>query len=134
MDRYFLRSGWNDVCAENSVSKRATELGLQFVALVLGGRTAREMLLAFYVKGGLEEGDAQALIAAQSAKVRTVMVVAGAVLILAGGAVLRLIEPAGDSMSASLSIYLGIFLLACQLPRGTKASASWDSIKTLFKK
>ena len=116
------------------MSKRATELGLQFVALVLGGRTAKEMLLAFYVKGGLEDDDAQALIAAQSAKVRTVMVVAGAVLILAGGAVLRLIEPAGDSMSASISIYLGIFLLACQLPRSTKAPASWDSIKTLFKK
>ena len=116
------------------MSKRATKLGLQFVALVLGGRTAREMLLAFYVKGGLEEDDAQELIAAQSAKVRTVMVAVGAILILAGGAVLRLIEPAGDSMSASISIYLGIFLLACQLPRGTKASASWDSIKTLFKK
>ena len=116
------------------MSKRATKLGLQFVALVLGGRTAREMLLAFYVKGGLEEGGAQVLIAAQSAKVRTVMVVAGAVLILAGGAVLRLIEPAGDSMSASISIYLGIFLLACQLPRTTKATASWDSLRSMFKK
>ena len=116
------------------MNKRVTELGLQFVALVLGGRTARGMLLDFYVKHGLEDDDAQALIAAQSAKVRTVMVVAGAVLILAGGAAFRLFDLPEDSMSASLSIYLGIFLLACQLPRGTKASASWDSIKTLFKK
>ena len=45
------------------MSKRATELGLEFVALVLGGRTARGMLLDFYVKHGLEEDDALALIA-----------------------------------------------------------------------
>ena len=116
------------------MSKRLTELGLQFVALVLGGRTAREMLLAFYLKGGMGEDGAKELIAAQSAKVRTVMVAFGAILIFAGAAAFRLFDLPEDSMSASLSIYLGILVLACQLPRGTKASASWDSIKTLFKK
>ena len=48
---------------------------------MLGGRTAREMLLVFYVKHGLEDDDAQVPIAAQSSKVRTVIVAAGAMLI-----------------------------------------------------
>ena len=116
------------------MSKRATKLGLQFVALVLGGRTAREMLLAFYVKGGLEEDGAKELIAAESEKVRNVMLAFGAILILVGAVADRITDIPGVNVASSVSIYLGIFLLACQLPRGTKASASWDSIKTLFKK
>ena len=106
------------------MSKRVTEHGLQFVALVLGGRTAREMLLAFYVKHGLEDDDAQALIAAQAGKVRTVMVVTGAILILVGAVADQIADTPDVKVAASISIYLGILVLACQLPRGTKASAS----------
>ena len=38
---------------------KLTGLGLQFVALVLGGRTARDMPLDFHLKRGAAESDAR---------------------------------------------------------------------------
>ena len=113
---------------------KLTERGLQFVALVLGGRAARGMLMDFYMKRGLEDSDAQEKIAGQTRFVRICVIPLGLVFLGIGMYFRSSIEDPGYQLSASISIYFGLFMLACQLPRGKSASTSWDSLKTLLKK
>jgi hypothetical protein len=119
---------------ENLVIDTLTERSLQFVALVLGGRTARSMLIDFYVKRGVEDSETEGKVAGQAKKVRMVVIPVGLAFLVVGMYARSVLQDAGFQLSTSIAIYFGIFVLACQLPRGKRSSASWDSLKTLLKK
>lgn len=110
-----------------------TEKSLQFVALILGGRAARAKLLEFYVSRGVGEEVAESAIKGQLQKVRKIVLPSGVLLIACGMYIHGLSASPVISVCTSISIYLGLFLLACQLPRQVKPTASWDALKDSWK-
>ena len=92
------------------------------------------MLVDFYQARGADETTANEIVSAQTKKVRTWVIPIGLSFLLAGVFANNVVTESEFRLVGSISIYFGICLLACQLPRGTKSTASWESLKSLFKK
>ncbi|UUZ66303.1 hypothetical protein LP417_35405 (plasmid) [Polaromonas sp. P1-6] len=114
--------------------EKLTKRGLQFAALVLGTKVARDSLLQFYVSRGLEETEAQALIANQARRVRLVIIPVGLVLMVLGMYLRNVVSSSDLGSLLSVMSYLGLFLLACQLAAGRSAASPWKSVKEMLKK